>query len=81
VAALRPRADEGGPRWLESEALRALNLVRPSVYQDTAKSYSNEEFEAAAARVLEFCRLRAAFVRSEVAKVTGLSGSSAVVGR
>jgi hypothetical protein len=73
----RPRAGEAGPSWLESEALRASSLVRASVYLDTLKPYSNEEFEASVAYVLEFCRQRAAFVRGEVARLTDLLGSSA----
>lgn len=74
IAAGRPREGQAMPGWLESEALRALSLVRPSVYQDRLKPFSNEEFEAAAASVLEFCRLRAAFVRNEVAGLTDPPG-------
>jgi len=44
------------------------------VYLDTLKPGTNEEFEADAAYVLEFCRQRAAFVRGEVARLTGSSG-------
>jgi hypothetical protein len=64
----------GAPGWLESEALRALNLVRAAVYLDTLKPYGNQEFEAAAAYVVDFCRQRAAFIRSEVAQSANASG-------
>ena len=67
----RPRADEAVPGWLESEALRALSLVRAAVYLDRLKPCTNEEFEADAAFVLDFCRRRAALVRAEVARLTG----------
>lgn len=73
----RPRATGAGPSWLENEALRASSLVRASVYLDTLKPYTNEQFEAAVAYVMEFCRLRAAFVRNEIAGLTDLPGSSA----
>jgi spore coat protein CotH len=73
----RRAAGEAGPGWLESEALRALSLVRASAYLDTLKPYTNEEFEAAVAYVLEFCRQRAAFVRGEVARLADPLGSSA----
>ncbi len=53
------------------------SLVRTSAYLDALKPGTNEEFEAAAAYVLEFCRQRAAFVRGEVARLAALLGSSA----
>ena len=77
----RVAAGAQGLGWLESEALRALNLVRPAAYLDTLKPYSNEQFEAAAAYVLDFCRRRAAFVRSEVAQLANPVGSGAAAVR
>lgn len=58
------KADEG---WLEEEALRQYALIRPSVYADTLKYQTNDEFESAAEFVVTFARDRRAWVRRAVA--------------
>ena len=54
--------------WLEREAARLRDLIRPAAYADRAKPYTNEEFEAGAEEVLAFARIRGAFVRWEAAR-------------
>jgi spore coat protein CotH len=60
--------DQPAPGWLEREAARLRDLVRPAAYADRAKPYTNEEFEAGAEEVLAFARIRGAFVRWEAAR-------------
>lgn len=67
-----PEFDEDGepvsrPGWLEREITRQYTQIRTDARADTFKPYSNDEFEAAYERLLEFARNRAAFVRAEVA--------------
>jgi spore coat protein H len=57
--------DQPGPGWLEREAARLLDLIRPAAYADRVKPYSNEEFDAGADEILTFARTRGAFVRRE----------------
>jgi hypothetical protein len=56
------------PGWLEREASRLLDLVRPAMRADQTKPFTNEEFEAGAEEVLAFARNRGAFVRWEAAR-------------
>ena len=58
-------AAEPGPGWLEREATRLLGLIRPAMYADQVKPYTNDEFEAGAAEVVTFAQLRGGFVRWE----------------
>jgi spore coat protein CotH len=60
---------ERGPGWLEREAARLLDIIRPAVYADPAKPYTNAEFDAGADEVLAFARARAAFVRREAGRL------------
>jgi hypothetical protein len=53
------------PGWLEREAARILDLIRPAAYADKVKPYSNEEFDASAAEIVTFAQTRAGFVRKE----------------
>jgi spore coat protein CotH len=69
-------ADEPGPApeapgWLEAEARRAIETIRPAVRTDTAKPFTNDEFEDAAARAIAFARQRGAFVRCEIERIAG----------
>lgn len=64
-----PPPAERGPGWLEREAARLRDLIRPAVYADPAKPYANAEFDAGAEDVLTFARARAAFVRREAGRL------------
>ena len=69
TAALFDRRDgPDTPGWLEREAARLRELIRPAAYADRAKPYTNEAFEAGAEEVLAFARIRGAFVRWEAAR-------------
>jgi spore coat protein CotH len=57
-----------GPGWLEREATRLLDLIRPAAYADTVKPYTNEQFDTETAWILTFTQTRAAFVRKEAAR-------------
>jgi spore coat protein CotH len=71
AAALFDRVDgptspgQPAPGWLEREAARLLDLVRPAMYADQVKPFTNAEFDAGAEEVLAFSRIRGAFVRWE----------------
>ena len=58
-------ADASAPGWLEREASRLLGLIRPAMYADQIKPYTNDEFEAGAAEVIAFAQIRGDFVRWE----------------
>ena len=57
------------PGWLEREASRLLDLIRPAVSADPLKPCTNDEFEAAAAGILDFARVRGGSVRREAARL------------
>ena len=66
-----PEFDENGdpaarPGWLEREITRQYNQIRSLARDDRFKPHSNEDFEAAYQRLLDFARSRAPFVRGEV---------------
>jgi spore coat protein CotH len=63
--------NDPGTGWLAREIERVYALVANAALQDPNKPYSNEEFEAAVSGVRAFARERSAFVRSEVAILTG----------
>jgi len=56
------------PGWLEREATRILDLIRPAAYADKVKPYSNQEFDDAAAFILTFAQTRAGFVQKEASR-------------
>lgn len=62
------------PGWLEREASRLLDLVRPAAYADKVKPYSNQEFDDAAGFILTFAQTRAAFVRKEAERFAPRGG-------
>jgi hypothetical protein len=62
------------PGWLEREASRLLDLIRPAAYADKVKPYSNQEFDDAAAFILTFSQTRAAFVRKEAERFAPRAG-------
>jgi hypothetical protein len=64
-----PPPEERGPGWLEREASRLLDLIRPAVYADPLKPFTNDAFDAGAAEVLTFARTRSGFVRREVGRL------------
>jgi len=55
--------------WLGQEALRAYEQIRDAVLADPVKPYTNEEFEAEVAVVIDLARRRPAFVLSEVQRL------------
>ncbi len=57
--------EPGASGWLEREASRLLALIRPAMYADQAKPFSNAEFDAGAEEVMTFARIRGGFVRGE----------------
>jgi hypothetical protein len=54
------------PGWLEREIRRAYEQVREAALEDTAKPYSNDEFEEDVQRMIQFARERSAFVLNDV---------------
>jgi spore coat protein CotH len=56
---------QSNPGWLEREATRLLNLIRPAAYADQVKPFTNREFDDATAWILTFAQTRAAFVQKE----------------
>jgi spore coat protein CotH len=60
-----PVPGSDAPGWLEREASRLLALIRPAMYADQVKPFTNDEFEAGAAEVLTFAQIRGDFVRWE----------------
>jgi spore coat protein CotH len=64
-------AAPGGPAagWLEREAARLLDLIRPVVQADPVKPFTNAEFDAAASEVLSFARARGGFVRQQAGRL------------
>jgi spore coat protein CotH len=57
--------------WLGQEARRAYEQIREAVLADPVKPYTNEEFEADVAVVIDLARRRPAFVLSEVQRLFG----------
>ena len=57
--------------WLGREAQRAYEQIREAVLADPVKQFTNEEFEAEAAVVIDLARRRPAFVLSEVQRLFG----------
>jgi spore coat protein CotH len=57
--------------WLGQEARRAYEQIREAVLADPVKPYTNEEFEAEVAVVIDVTRRRPAFVLSEVQRLFG----------
>jgi spore coat protein CotH len=62
-------ATEAG--WLEHEAQRAYEQIREAALADTLKPYTNEEFEAEVAVVIDLARRRPAFVLDEARRQFG----------
>ena len=57
--------EQPAPGWLEREATRLLDLIRPAMYADQVKPYTNDEFDAGAAEVVAFTQVRGDYVRWE----------------
>jgi len=75
AAALADQADEPStPGYFEREIARLQDLVRAAAYADTLKPFTNDEFDAASAFVLEFARRRSAIVRSLMWQVAATTG-------
>jgi hypothetical protein len=67
-ADVEPPAGAIGQGWLEREASRLLDLIRPAVYADRGKPFTDAAFDAGAAEVLAFARARGGFVRREAGR-------------
>jgi len=57
--------EQNAPGWLEREAVRLRDVIRPAMYADQVKPYTNDEFEAGAAEIVTFAQIRGDFVRWE----------------
>jgi spore coat protein CotH len=57
--------------WLGQEVQRSYEQIREAVLADPVKPYTNEEFEAEVAVVIDLARRRPAFVLSEVQLLFG----------
>jgi spore coat protein CotH len=57
--------------WLEREAQRAYEQIREAAVADPLKPYTNEEFEAEVAMVIDLARRRPAFVLDETQRQFG----------
>jgi hypothetical protein len=55
-------------RWLDGEIRRISSLIQGSVYEDTAKVFSNEEYDKGVVFLLDFVKWRPGLVLDEVAK-------------
>jgi spore coat protein CotH len=55
--------------WLGQEVQRAYEQIREAALADPVKPYTNEEFEAEAAAVIDLARRRPAFVLSETQRL------------
>jgi hypothetical protein len=55
--------------WLEREIEREYAQIRDAVLDDSTKSYTNEQFEAAIEAMRVFARERSGFVTAEVARL------------
>jgi spore coat protein CotH len=67
LQALERCAREGA--WLEQAIVTRANLIRAAAYADNRKSFSNDQFEAGVAFLIQFARSRPNFVIAEVAGV------------
>jgi spore coat protein H len=54
------------PGWLEREITRQYTQIRDLARGDSFKPYSNDEFESAYERLLEFARNRSRFAQAEI---------------
>jgi hypothetical protein len=57
----------GGPGWLEREINREYAQIRDAARSDPQKLFTNDEFEAEVANLLDFARNRTAIVTQQVA--------------
>jgi hypothetical protein len=79
AAAADAREGEPGPdgtpprTWLQAEIERQYALVRDAMREDPTKPFANDEFEAAVETLRAFARGRGAFVKAEVAQLSGVS--------
>jgi len=68
VEAVESAIDAG---WLERETVRAYEQIRDAALADALKPYTNEEFEAEVAAVIDLARRRPAFVLHEAQRQFG----------
>jgi spore coat protein H len=57
--------------WLHQEMQRQINMINDAMLEDTAKPYSNAEYQAERDSIIGFADARIPYVRCEVAKQTG----------
>ena len=65
-AAASAAESTGGVSWLEQEIQQQRGIVDAAMRADALKPYPNEEYAAAADALVEFARVRPAFVRSQI---------------
>lgn len=66
AAAASAAESVGGVSWLEQEIQQQRNIVDAAMQADGVKPYANEEYVAAADALVEFARVRPAFVLSQI---------------
>jgi spore coat protein H len=59
--------------WLTDEIRRMSALTKDAVYEDTAKAFSNEDYDQSVVFLTEFAKRRPVFVLDEVAKARRVS--------
>jgi hypothetical protein len=75
AVALADQTDEPStPGYFEREITRFQDQIRAAAYADTLKPYTNDEFDAASAFVLEFAQRRSTAVRSLMWQVAATTG-------
>jgi hypothetical protein len=71
--------DEGQSEgWLQAEVRRQLDLIADAMQEDPSKPYTNSEFEAARATMLNFTNPRVAYVTCETTRALGQSPAAGV---
>jgi len=71
--------DEGQSEgWLQAEVRRQLDLIADAMREDPSKPFTNDEFEAARATMLNFPNPRVSYVACETTKALGQSPAAGV---
>lgn len=68
----------GGASWLEREVQFERIQIGDAMRTDTAKPFTNEDFEGGVDAMLVFARTRSAFVQCEAGKLTGSQPPSTI---
>ena len=55
-------------QWLEAQLAQTTNLIREAAYRDTAKRFSNDDYDQAVDFLMQFARERSASVLRQIAE-------------